>query len=89
MITHDCRPNAAYFWDEVSFTHYVHAIETIYPGQEITITYIDNQRKRRTRMTHLNAKTGGLFNCTCSAYSAHPSLTRESDARIRLIAELH
>jgi len=29
------------------------------------------------------------FQCTCSACSAHPSLTKESDARIKLVAELH
>jgi hypothetical protein len=86
MLNHDCRPNAAYFWDEESMTHYVHASRDIRPGEEITITYIDNEQEREARMARLKKNWG--FTCACSACTAHPSLTNESDARLRTIEVL-
>ncbi|PVH95646.1 SET domain-containing protein [Periconia macrospinosa] len=86
MLNHDCRPNAAYFWDEETLSHYVHATETILPGQEITITYINNERSREKRVKNLKANWG--FECSCSSCSAHPFFVAESDARVEQIAEL-
>jgi hypothetical protein len=86
MMNHDCRPNAAYFWDEETLSHYVHATQTIYPGQEITITYINNERSRFARMDNLEYNWG--FKCSCSSCSAHPQLVAESDARIVQMQEL-
>ena len=86
MLNHDCRPNAAYFWDEETLSHYVHATQTIYPGQEITITYINNERSREKRMENLKENWG--FDCSCSSCSAHPVFVDESDARIEEINEL-
>lgn len=86
MLNHDCRPNAAYFWDEETLSHYVHATQTIHPGQEITITYINNEKSRSRRMDNL--KTNWGFDCSCSACSAHPAMTAESDGRLQQMAEL-
>lgn len=86
MLNHDCRPNAAYFWDEQMMTHYVHAIRDIHPGEEITITYIDNEKDRKTRMRRLEKNWG--FNCSCSACTAHASLAAESDSRLYQITGL-
>lgn len=86
MINHDCRPNANYFWDEETLSHYVHATQTIYPGEEITITYINNERKREPRMKNL--KTNWGFDCTCSSCAAHPVFAAESDARIQAIDDI-
>ncbi|KAF2787449.1 SET domain-containing protein [Melanomma pulvis-pyrius CBS 109.77] len=86
MLNHDCRPNAAYFWDEETLSHYVHATQTIYPGEEITITYINNERSRAKRMANLKMNWG--FDCDCSSCSAHPSFYAESDARIQRMEEL-
>ncbi|KAF1953673.1 SET domain-containing protein [Byssothecium circinans] len=86
MLNHDCRPNAAYFWDEDTLSHYVHATQTIYPGEEITITYIDNERKRSKRMENLKRNWG--FDCSCSSCAAHSAMTGESDDRIGQIADL-
>lgn len=80
MMNHDCRPNAAYFWDEELLTHYVHAIRDIYPGEEITITYIDNEKDRETRMRRLEKNWG--FKCSCAACTAHAHLAAESDNRL-------
>ncbi|KAH6629093.1 hypothetical protein C7974DRAFT_311449 [Boeremia exigua] len=86
MMNHDCRPNSAYFWDEETLTHHVHAMRTIQPGEEITISYVDSERNREHRMRRLENSWG--FKCSCSACTAHPSLTAESDARLEQIAEL-
>jgi hypothetical protein len=86
MMNHDCRPNAAYFWDEETLSHYVHATQTIYPGEEITITYINNEKSRTKRMANLKRNWG--FDCSCSSCSAHPVFTAESDDRIEQMGEL-
>jgi hypothetical protein len=79
-MNHDCRPNAAYFWDEELLTHYVHAVRDIHPGEEITITYIDNEKDRETRMRRLEKNWG--FKCSCAACTAHAHLAAESDNRL-------
>jgi hypothetical protein len=86
MTNHDCRPNAAYFWDEEALSHYVHATQTIYPGEEITITYINNERVREKRIANLKRNWG--FECSCSSCSAHPEFVKESDDRIEQMNDL-
>lgn len=86
MLNHDCRPNAAYFWDQDTLSHYVHATQTIHPGEEITITYINNERKREARMQNLKKNWG--FDCSCSSCAAHPVFTAESDARMQAIDDI-
>ncbi|CAA9966260.1 protein containing SET domain protein [Pyrenophora teres f. maculata] len=86
MMNHDCRPNAAYFFDEQTMSHYVHATRTIYPGEEITITYINNESLRNNRINGLRKNWG--FTCACSACTAHPALVAESDARMTQITTL-
>jgi len=86
MLNHDCRPNAAYFFDEKTLTHYVHAIRPIYPGEEITITYINNELPRARRMRGLEKNWG--FKCSCSTCTAHASLVSESDSRLEQIATI-
>ncbi|PSN59928.1 hypothetical protein BS50DRAFT_507455 [Corynespora cassiicola Philippines] len=85
MMNHDCRPNAAYLWDEETLTHYVHATQTIYSAQEITIAYIPNRDSRSERTKKLNAWG---FNCSCSTCSANPTMIAESDRRLQKIADL-
>lgn len=86
MLNHDCRPNAAYFWDEDTLSHYVHATQTIHPGEEITITYINNERARAKRVANL--KTNWGFDCSCSSCSAHPVYVAESDDRIQQMNDI-
>ncbi|KAF2279762.1 SET domain-containing protein [Westerdykella ornata] len=87
MLNHDCRPNADYFFDSATLlTHHVHATRTIYPGEEITITYISNEKPRHKRRQMLKQNWG--FECKCSACAAHPALTKESDERVMQIGML-
>ncbi|TQV90370.1 phosphotransferase enzyme family protein [Cordyceps javanica] len=85
-LNHDCRPNAAYFFDEATLTHYVHAITDIHPGTELTITYIDPHMQREDRMRTLFDTWG--FNCSCSTCSLAAQLSRASDARLDEIEEI-
>ena len=86
MMNHDCRPNAAYFFDEQTMTHFVHATRPIHPGEEITITYINGEAYRHSRIKDLLKNWG--FQCACSACTAHPALVTESDARMTQIATI-
>lgn len=85
-MNHDCRPNAAYFFDPDTLTHYVHAITTIHPGEEVTVTYIDALKPREERRSILSSTWG--FDCSCSLCTQHSSLTSESDTRIAQILGL-
>ena len=40
-MNHDCRPNADYYFDPQTFTHNIHAVRPIMPGEEITVSYIE------------------------------------------------
>lgn len=40
-MNHDCRPNADYYFDTHTFTHNIHAVRPIMPGEEITLSYIE------------------------------------------------
>ncbi|KAL6154239.1 hypothetical protein ACJQWK_01835 [Exserohilum turcicum] len=86
MMNHDCRPNAAYFFDQNTMAQYVHAIRPINPGEEITITYIDNEKPRARRMAKLHLNWG--FTCSCSACSVNIAQAADSDARIAQIGQL-
>jgi hypothetical protein len=86
MLNHDCRPNAAYFFDEKTMTHFVHAIRPIQPGEEITITYVNNEFERNTRVRRLEKHWG--FTCACSSCTAHPNIVQESDSRLQQIVAL-
>ncbi|PNY26563.1 SET domain-containing protein 5 [Tolypocladium capitatum] len=85
-LNHDCRPNAAYFFDSQTLTHYVHAQTTITPGTEITIAYLNPRMPRQERRIRLSSIWG--FDCSCSLCSMHPRLTQESDARLVQMAAL-
>ncbi|KAL7793120.1 hypothetical protein V8C37DRAFT_113266 [Trichoderma ceciliae] len=85
-LNHDCRPNAVYFFDRQTLTHYVHAITDITPGTEITITYINPHMQRLQRLQKLSSIWG--FDCSCSLCSLHPELARASDERLAQITAL-
>lgn len=86
-LNHDCRPNAAYFFDRQTLTHYVHAITDITPGTEITITYIDPHMRRHQRLKKLSSLWG--FTCSCSLCTLHPELARASDERLAQITTIN
>lgn len=79
-LNHDCRPNAMYYFDPKTFTHYTHASRRILAGEEITITYIDPLQTRLRRRKAIKRSWG--FDCSCSLCSQSPQFVRESNRRI-------
>src|ERR1700712_4822534 len=85
-MNHDCRPNAHYYFDPMTLTQHVHALRTILPGEEITISYIDPAQKRKKRLHALKESWG--FPCGCSSCTATSAVASASDDRIAQIHEL-
>lgn len=85
-MNHDCRPNVAYYFDSQTLTHQAHAVRTINPGEELTITYINPSQTRFERQDKLHRHWG--FRCTCPFCLQPRSLIDASDLRITLIERL-
>ncbi|ORZ13732.1 hypothetical protein BCR42DRAFT_418955 [Absidia repens] len=61
FFNHSCRPNAAAVFDGALLM--IKAIEPIYPGEEITLAYIDIGRSRGYRQRNLRDRY--FFTCDC------------------------
>lgn len=85
-MNHACRPNAHYYFDAETLTQHVHALRTILPGEEITISYIDPAQTIEDRKASLETSWG--FSCTCKACSAHKPIRDASDRRVHEIKRL-
>jgi hypothetical protein len=85
-MNHDCRPNAHYYFDPLTFTQHVHALRTILPGEELTISYLDPAQKRKERIHALKNSWG--FQCSCSQCTAQSAISSASDSRIDKIARI-
>ncbi|KAH9906393.1 hypothetical protein F4778DRAFT_725669 [Xylariomycetidae sp. FL2044] len=85
-MNHDCRPNADYYFDHETFTHNIHAIRPIMPGEEVTLSYIDMATPRAERQEHIDHSWH--FSCTCSQCAATGAAAAASDARVAQIQEL-
>lgn len=86
QINHDCRPTTLYYFDPHTLRHHVHAATTIFPGDELSVNYIDVRQKRADRMHALQHTWG--FHCSCSFCSLPPALSDQSDARLDHINSL-
>lgn len=85
-MNHDCRPNADYWYDDVRLSQWVHAVRDIYPGEEVTISYIDPVQKRQKRKQRLKRTWG--FECSCAACTAGETAGAASDDRVGQMLEL-
>jgi hypothetical protein len=85
-MNHDCRPNAHYYFDSHALTQHVHALRTILPGEEITISYIDPTQSSEVRKNAL--KTSWGFPCGCNSCNAPLAIRTASDSRIEEIVRL-
>jgi hypothetical protein len=85
-MNHDCRPNAHYYFDPLTLVQHVHALRTILPGEEITISYIDPAQPSQTRKDALHTSWG--FPCSCNACNAADPIREASDQRIEEIQRL-
>ncbi|KAI8627336.1 hypothetical protein F5Y19DRAFT_477549 [Xylariaceae sp. FL1651] len=85
-FNHDCRPNADYYFDPVTFTQRVHAVRPILPGEEITISYMDLIQTREERRQRI--QNTWHFDCSCSLCTQDAEQIAASDARIRQVIEI-
>ncbi|RDI89529.1 hypothetical protein Vi05172_g108 [Venturia inaequalis] len=85
-MNHDCRPNAGYYFDKATFTHKVHAVREIPPGEEITISYINPFLTSQQRLDRIPNQWG--FNCTCPLCSSSKENLSASDQRLQEIRTL-
>ncbi|KAH6676775.1 hypothetical protein B0J14DRAFT_360589 [Halenospora varia] len=85
-LNHDCRPNARFAFDPETLTHKIHAIRTIEPGEELTISYIDEKLPFSTRQSHIHTHWG--FHCNCTTCTLPPSSLALSDTRLQDITYL-
>ncbi|KAL3422705.1 hypothetical protein PVAG01_06861 [Phlyctema vagabunda] len=87
-FNHACRPknlpnSARYAFDSNTLTHKVHATRTIYVGEELTFSYIDEKQTQSARQSHLLSHWG--FKCSCQHCSLPLEERLQSDARIQEI----
>ncbi|KAF1990350.1 SET domain-containing protein [Aulographum hederae CBS 113979] len=85
-LNHDCRPNAHYYFEKSTFTHYVHIIRTVLPGEELTISYISPYLNHKQREIRIKGQWG--FKCDCKLCTSPPMFTKASDERLALIFDL-
>ncbi|KAL2270348.1 hypothetical protein VTJ83DRAFT_2532 [Remersonia thermophila] len=87
-INHDCRPNAEYlFLGPSTLAQAIHAARDIYPGEEISVSYLNPLQTRAKRAARMRETWG--FDCACQACSLRGRLARESDERVEAIGWLH
>ncbi|KAK6853025.1 SET domain-containing protein 5 [Apiospora arundinis] len=85
-LNHACRPNAQYYFDPLTMTQNVHAVRDIYPGEEITVSYINAFQSYRRRQERIHDMWH--FGCTCDFCSKNSHQIKASDERLRQITKL-
>lgn len=73
----------AYHFDESQLLINLYAVRTIFPGEELSISYRDVSVSRDERHSALKETWG--FGCTCSSCSLDRQLSEESDLRLERI----
>lgn len=83
---HDCRPNVAFYIDG-AHVHHTTVARKIQPGEELTITYINNPLQSvRERKKMVKKWTGS--ECSCSLCSAPKDMLKTSEDRLKEIRRL-
>ncbi|OHF04472.1 hypothetical protein CORC01_00324 [Colletotrichum orchidophilum] len=81
---HDCRPNVAFRID--GLRHRTTVVRPVKPGEELTISYLDQLGVRSVRQHR--AKRAWGFECGCSQCSLPKKLAAASDQRLMEVEEL-
>lgn len=82
-INHSCQPNGEVHFPNNNHTLALKAVETIQPGQEILICYLDECQRDRSRHSRVKyLRENYLFTCQCSKCQAQieePDVTSEEE----------
>ncbi|KXH28844.1 hypothetical protein CSIM01_03494 [Colletotrichum simmondsii] len=85
-LNHDCRPNIDYWFDPRTLTQRTTALRDIFPGEELTISYVEPLQSRDDRLNRLHSNWG--FDCSCHFCKQPDLMTEASDKRIVQIYSL-
>lgn len=88
-FNHSCASNASYAWNPASGREAIYAGKDIALGEQITVTYLDEERlnkKRSDRRALLREEF--QFECNCNVCGAPPAVVAASDRRRTEIARL-
>ncbi|CAH7676277.1 hypothetical protein BY996DRAFT_4577577 [Phakopsora pachyrhizi] len=85
-LNHDCRPNVAYNFNDITLQLEMYAIKDIVPGEELTVSYIPMNSPRKIRQESLKSHYG--FDCRCSQCSLPERGVIASDNRLLQIEQL-
>lgn len=78
-FNHDCRPNAVFHVGQ-DLVHRTTVVRPLKPGEELTISYLDQMSPRAARQQRARGAWG--FECSCSLCGASEEVVEESDGRI-------
>lgn len=84
-ISHDCRPNTAYYVDPTTLMHIITAAQPIQPGHEITLSRLDPFATREERQQQAHVVLGHGAGCHCSQCKLPASEAADSETRLREI----
>lgn len=79
-MSHDCRPDAAFYVDPATLMHITTAVRGIKPGEEITLSYLDPLASHEERREHALAAWG--HGCGCHQCSADEEDVEDSETRL-------
>ncbi|KAH9821582.1 hypothetical protein DFH28DRAFT_1078899 [Melampsora americana] len=85
-FNHACRPNVAFYFDDVTLQIEMYAVRDIAPGEELFSSYFQIDFSWEVRQATLQHHYG--FKCGCSQCSLPPWGARVSDDRLLKIKEL-
>ncbi|KAK4195422.1 hypothetical protein QBC40DRAFT_185766 [Triangularia verruculosa] len=84
-VNHACSPNAAYHFDPRTFRKSLFAVRDIYPGDEVTIGYVDLTQTSQQRQSSLSLWN---FTCSCPRCTQPSHLQKESDSRTAQLLDI-
>ncbi|KAI6340522.1 hypothetical protein MCOR25_011224 [Pyricularia grisea] len=84
-LNHDCRPNMVFHIDN-NLVHRTHAVRDIQPGEELTISYVDQMDPARDRQARTRSSLG--FVCGCAHCSLSAAEAAASEGRVQRIKKL-
>lgn len=79
-MSHDCRPDAAFYVDPATLMHITTAVRSIKPGEEITLSYLDPLVGHEER--HERALAAWGLGCSCHQCSADEQEVQDSETRL-------
>lgn len=85
-LNHGCRPNVAFYFDDVTLQLEMYAVRDIAPGEELFDSYFQLDFSWEVRQATLEHHYG--FKCGCSQCSLPPWGARVSDDRLLKIKDI-